>query len=49
MLWFRLVYMAVQAIVIIGYIYCQNWGYLYLLCAILLLSLHLCMVHEEIF
>ena len=33
-----LVYMAVQAIVIIGYIYCQNWGYLYLLCAILLLS-----------
>ena len=26
-----LVYMAVQAIVIIGYIYCQNWGYLYLL------------------
>ena len=32
------VYMAVQAIVIIGYIYCQNWGYLYLLCAILLLS-----------
>ena len=33
-----LVYMAVQAIVIIGYIYCQNWGYLYLLCAILSLS-----------
>ena len=33
-----LVYMAVQAIVIIRYIYCQNWGYLYLLCAILLLS-----------
>ncbi len=33
-----LVYMAVQAIVIIGYIYCQNWGYLYFLCAILLLS-----------
>ena len=33
-----LVYMAVQTIVIIGYIYCQNWGYLYLLCAILLLS-----------
>ena len=33
-----LVYMAVQAIVIIGYIYCQNWGYLYLLRAILLLS-----------
>lgn len=33
-----LVYMAVQVIVIIGYIYCQNWGYLYLLCAILLLS-----------
>ena len=33
-----MVYMAVQAIVIIGYIYCQNWGYLYLLCAILLLS-----------
>ena len=33
-----LVYMAVQAIVIIGYIYWQNWGYLYLLCAILLLS-----------
>ncbi|WP_291599911.1 glycosyltransferase family 4 protein [Bacteroides sp.] len=33
-----LVYMVVQAIVIIGYIYCQNWGYLYLLCAILLLS-----------
>ena len=33
-----LVYMAVHAIVIIGYIYCQNWGYLYLLCAILLLS-----------
>ena len=33
-----LVYMAGQAIVIIGYIYCQNWGYLYLLCAILLLS-----------
>ena len=33
-----LAYMAVQAIVIIGYIYCQNWGYLYLLCAILLLS-----------
>ena len=33
-----LVYMAVQATVIIGYIYCQNWGYLYLLCAILLLS-----------
>ena len=33
-----LVYMAVQAIVIIGYIYCQNWGYLYLLCAILLFS-----------
>ena len=33
-----LVYMAVQAIVIIVYIYCQNWGYLYLLCAILLLS-----------
>ena len=33
-----LVYMAVQAIVIIGYIYCQKWGYLYLLCAILLLS-----------
>ena len=33
-----LVYMAVQAIGIIGYIYCQNWGYLYLLCAILLLS-----------
>ena len=33
-----LVYMAVQAIVIIGYIYCQDWGYLYLLCAILLLS-----------
>lgn len=33
-----LVYMAVQAIVIIGYIYCQSWGYLYLLCAILLLS-----------
>lgn len=38
LLWFLLVYMAVQAIVIIGYIYCQNWGYLYLLCAILLLS-----------
>ena len=33
-----LVYMAVQAIVIIGYIYCQNWVYLYLLCAILSLS-----------
>lgn len=33
-----LAYMAVQAIVIIGYIYCQSWGYLYLLCAILLLS-----------
>ena len=33
-----LVYMAVQAIVIIGYIYCQNWVYLDLLCAILLLS-----------
>ena len=33
-----LAYMAVQAIVIIGYIYCQNWGYLYLLCAILSLS-----------
>ena len=33
-----LAYMAVQAIVIIGYIYCQSWGYLYLLCAILSLS-----------
>ena len=33
-----LAYMVVQAIVIIGYIYCQSWGYLYLLCAILLLS-----------
>ena len=34
-----LVYMFTQAIIVIGYIYCRNWGYLYLLCAILVLSL----------
>nr|WP_308757795.1 glycosyltransferase family 4 protein [uncultured Bacteroides sp.] len=34
-----LVYMLTQAVIVIGYIYCRNWGYLYLLCAILVLSL----------
>ena len=34
-----LVYMLAQAVIVIGYIYCRNWGYLYLLCAILVLSL----------
>ena len=44
-----LVYMAVQAIVIIGYIYCQNWGYLYLFMRYFIAQLHLYMVHEEVF
>jgi UDP-N-acetylmuramyl pentapeptide phosphotransferase/UDP-N-acetylglucosamine-1-phosphate transferase len=34
-----LVYMFTQAVIVIGYIYCRNWGYLYLLCAIWVLSL----------
>jgi UDP-N-acetylmuramyl pentapeptide phosphotransferase/UDP-N-acetylglucosamine-1-phosphate transferase len=34
-----LVYMLTQAVIVIGYIYCRNRGYLYLLCAILVLSL----------
>ena len=34
-----LVYMFTQAVIVIGYINCRNWGYLYLLCAILVLSL----------
>ena len=34
-----LVYMFTQAVIVIGYIYCRNWGYLYLLCAIWALSL----------
>lgn len=34
-----LIYMGVQAVVIIGYLYCMNWAYLYLFCTILLLSL----------
>ena len=34
-----LVYMFTQAVIVIGYIYCRNWGYLYLLCAIGVLSL----------
>lgn len=34
-----LIYMAMQVVVIIGYIYFSNYGYLYLLCTILLLSL----------
>lgn len=33
------VYMAVQAVVIVGYLMCLNFGYWYLLCIILLLSL----------
>ena len=33
------IYMMVQAIVIIGYIYCQEYGYIYLLGSILILSL----------
>lgn len=33
------VYMAVQSIVIIGFIYCQSYGYIYLISCILLLSL----------
>jgi len=33
-----LVYMLVQAVLIIGYLWCLDWGYLYLLCAIVLLS-----------
>ena len=34
-----LIYMAMQVVVIVGYIYFSNYGYLYLLCTILLLSL----------
>ena len=33
------IYMGVQAIIIVGYILCLNYGYWYLLCVILLLSL----------
>lgn len=33
-----LIYMAVQAVVIIGYIECLNHGYIFLLCTVLLLS-----------
>ncbi len=33
------IYMAVQAIIIVGYIMCLDSGYWYLLCTILLLSL----------
>ena len=33
------IYVAVQAIIIVGYIICLNYGYWYLLCVILLLSL----------
>ena len=33
------VYMAVQAVIAIGYLYCREWGYLYLLGVILLLSI----------
>lgn len=33
-----LIYMVVQTVVIIGYLYSPDWRYLYLLCAILLLS-----------
>ncbi|MCR6506263.1 UDP-GlcNAc--UDP-phosphate GlcNAc-1-phosphate transferase, partial [Bacteroides sp. KH365_2] len=33
------IYMAVQAIIVVGYIMCLDSGYRYLLCTILLLSL----------
>ena len=33
------VYMVIQAIITVGYIVCLDYGYLYLICSILLLSI----------